>query len=113
MNDNNFFSLDRLVEFGLSVNIAGQMIKMMNESMSQMYVPGADNAFRQQTSLLYAIVDGDRIGPISESEFTHLVSSNKVNAQTYVWKPGMSAWKQASEIPEVLRLVALTPPEFK
>lgn len=112
MNDNNFFSLDRLVEFGLSVNIATQMIKVMNESMSQMYVPGADNSFRQPASLLYAIVDGNRIGPMSEGEFMQLISQNKVDSTTYVWKPGMPAWKQASEVPEVLRLVALTPPEF-
>ena len=30
MNDQNFFSIDRLVEFGMSVAIAQQMVQSMN-----------------------------------------------------------------------------------
>lgn len=112
MNDESFFSVDRLVEFGLSVNIANQMIQMMNESMRQMYTPGADNPIRHQSSLFYVIIDGNQVGPLSESELSHLVMANKVDANSYVWKPGMSSWKLASEVPEILRIVALSPPSF-
>ncbi len=41
MNDNNFFSVDRLVEFGMGMAMAQQMVNMMNQSMKQMYVPGS------------------------------------------------------------------------
>ena len=41
MDDSNFFSLDRLVEFGMSAAIAQQMIGSMNQSMQQMFTPGS------------------------------------------------------------------------
>lgn len=112
MNNDSFFSVDRLVEFGLGINVASQMIKMMNESLQQMYVPGADNPIRQQSSVYYAILDDQQTGPFSESELSRLVAENKISASTYIWKPGMTAWKVASDIPDVLRIVALAPPAF-
>lgn len=112
MNEDCFFSLDRLVEFGLGVNVAGQMIKMMNESLQQMYVPGADNPINRQVDVYYAIIDNHQIGPFSECELSKMASENTISSKTYIWKPGMAAWKTASEIPEVLRIVALSPPVF-
>lgn len=112
MNEECFFSLDRLVEFGLGVNIAGQMIRMMNESLSQMYVPGADRPVNRQPDMYYAIIDNHQAGSFSECELSKMASENKISSTTYIWKPGMAAWKMASEIPEVLRIVALTPPVF-
>ena len=41
MDDQSFFSIDRLVEFGLGMGIAQQMVGMMNQYMQQMYVPGS------------------------------------------------------------------------
>jgi len=112
MNDDSFFSIDRLVEFGLGINVASQMIKMMNESLQQMYVPGAENPMRQQNSVYYAILDEHQVGPFSESELARMAAENKISASTYIWKPGMISWKLASDVPEVLRIVALAPPAF-
>ena len=39
MTEDSFFSIDRLVEFGMGLTMAQQMIKMMNESMQNMYIP--------------------------------------------------------------------------
>lgn len=113
MNEESFFSMNRLVEFGLGVNIASQMIKMMNDSLQQMYVPGADNQFVQRSVMYYAILDGKQSGPFSENEVAQLIVQKQISADTYMWKPGMPAWKLVSEMPDVLRIVALTPPEFK
>lgn len=112
MNDDSFFSVDRLVEFGLGINVASQMIKMMNEGLQQMYVPGADNPIKQQATVYYAILDNQQAGPFSESELSRLAADNKISASTYIWKPGMATWKLASDIPDVLRIVALAPPVF-
>ena len=38
MDNQSFFSIDRLVEFGLGMGIAQQMVGMMNRYMQQMYV---------------------------------------------------------------------------
>ena len=32
--------------------------------------------------------------------------------ETYIWKPGMTSWQIAEKLPEILRLVALSPPPF-
>ena len=113
MNDDSFFSVDRLVEFGLGVSIASQMVKMMNDSIQQMRVPGADNSMNRQTdNIFYVIIDGNRVGPLSQVDLSQMVANKKIDSSTYVWKPGMIGWKLASEVPEVLRIVALSPPEF-
>lgn len=33
MDNDSFYSLDRLIEFGLGINMANQMIKVMNDSL--------------------------------------------------------------------------------
>ncbi len=112
MNEDSFFSLDRFIEFGLGVSSANQMMKMMNESLHSMYVPGVDNALKQQSSLFYAIIEGVQSGPYSESKISRLIVEKRISNNTYVWKPGMTSWKLASEVPEILKLIALTPPQF-
>ncbi|MDC1385610.1 DUF4339 domain-containing protein, partial [Crocinitomicaceae bacterium] len=113
MDDNSFFSMDRLLEFGLGMSIAQQMVKSMNETMSNMHVPGAMNPMGQvKHSLFYAVVEGNQVGPLSESELSRLITEKKVAKETHVWMPGMSNWQLAENVPEVLKLVALAPPPF-
>ena len=66
MNDNSFYSIDRLVEFGMGMAMAQQMVKVMNETMQTMYVPGAPNTVSApQPITLYGAISGQQIGPIS------------------------------------------------
>lgn len=112
MNDNDFFSIDRLIEFGLGMSVARQMVNVMNESMKNMYVPGASNMIAQPQTLnhIYVAIEGTPIGPLSEAEFGSLVTEQKVTKDTPVWVPGMLAWQPLEQVPAVLRIVALTPP---
>jgi len=113
MDDNNFFSIDRLLEFGMGMAVAQQMVKTMNDSMSNMYVPGAMNSMeRSEQRLFYAMLEGKQVGPLSEQELARLVAEKKVAKETYIWMPRLTTWKMAEQIPEVLRLVALSPPPF-
>jgi len=113
MNDNNFFSIDRLVEFGMSMAIAQQMIQSMNHSMENMHIPGAMNPMEKpQQQFFYAVIEGKEAGPFSEQELTRLISDKKIVKQTYIWMPSLTNWKMAEQIPEVLKLVALAPPPF-
>ena len=112
--ENYFFSMDRLVEFGLSMAVAQQMVNTMNQTMQNMYVPGAQNAMAPTPSqVYYAVVDGCQAGPLSEAELTKLIVEHKINKDTYVWMPGMNAWQPAEKVPHVMRLVALSPPPFE
>ena len=113
MNDSNFFSMDRLVEFGMGLTVAQQMIKTMNESMTTMHIPGAMNSMEKpQQNFFYVMIEGKQAGPFSEKELARLISEKKVVKETYVWLPSLPSWKMAEQIPEVLKLVALAPPPF-
>ena len=114
MDDNSFFSINRLVEFGMGLAIAQQMVKSMNNSMQNMHVPGAMNPMQEsQQKFFYAMIEGNQMGPFSEQELTRLITDKRIVKETYIWMPGLPDWKIAEKIPEVLKLVALAPPPFK
>lgn len=107
----NFYSMDKLVEFGMSVAVAGQMMSAMNQSLNQMQIPGAGKAMPASPDNIYfAVIDGNQSGPYSLAELSRLISEKKIVKETYIWKPGMSQWELAENVGEVLRLVAITPP---
>jgi hypothetical protein len=117
MNENSFYSVDRLLEFGMSMAVAQQMVKSMNDTMANMHIPGFMNYSQpfersNPNNIFYAIIDGKQEGPFSETEFARLISSKKVVKETYVWKPGMIDWQLAEKIPSVLQIAAITPPQF-
>lgn len=106
-----FFSTDRLIEFGLGLAVAKQMVDSMNQAMNSMHIAGAMNPMHQhEQRLFYAVLDGERAGPFSESEVARLVSDRQVEKDTLVWRPGLPEWVPANQVPEVLRIVALAPP---
>ncbi len=106
--ENSFNSIDRLVEFGLGIGIAQQMIRTMNHAMANMSVAGVGNAFASPEALLfYAVVDNIQIGPLSENEITELIKNKSIYRNTLMWKVGTSAWKIAESIPEINKLILL------
>jgi GYF domain 2 len=113
MNEDNFYSIDRLVEFGMSMAVAQQMVKTMNHAMVNMHTPGVMNSLQpMQPSIYFAMINGKQAGPLSEVEISRLISDNKVFKETYVWKPGMPNWVIAENVPELLKIVAMSPPPF-
>ena len=111
MNDQNFFSIDRLVEFGMSAAIAQQMVKSMNQSIQNMYVPGSIQSMPQPAPAIYYVaIDGKQTGPLNEAELTRLIMEKQVNKDTLAWMPGMAAWQPIEKIPAILKVIALTPP---
>lgn len=126
MDNNNFFSTDRLVEFGLGMAMAQQMVNIMNQTMQNMYIPGTMNPMQALNSsqlpppdvhtlpqIYYAIIKGIQIGPLSETETIKLISSKQIIKDTYVWTPGLRDWQTVENTPEVLKLVLLVPPVFQ
>jgi hypothetical protein len=114
MNENSFFSINRLIEFGMSLAVAQQMVQTMNNAMTNMHIPGADNPIQSATvQFYYVIIEGNQLGPFSEQELSRLITEKKVVKETYIWKPGLLNWEIAEHLPEILKLVALTPPPFE
>ena len=111
MDNNDFFSLDRLLEFGLGMGMAQQMINVMNQSMKSMYIPGSIQSMPQPiANIYYVAIDGLQAGPLRESELMELIRNKKVSKDTLAWMPGMQAWAPIENVPAILKLIALTPP---
>jgi hypothetical protein len=114
MNDDNFFSINRLVEFGMGIAVAQQMVSTMNTAMTNMHASSSMNPMDKAAAQFYfAIIEGKQVGPFSEQELSHLIAEKKVIKETYMWKPGLPKWEIAEKIPEILKLVALAPPPFQ
>jgi hypothetical protein len=114
MNDDSFFSTNRLVEFGMSIAIAQQMVNTMNNAMANMHIPGSMNPMQTPApQFYYAMIDGNQAGPFSEQELSRLILEKKIIKDSYIWKPGLPKWEIAENLPEILKLVALAPPPFQ
>ncbi len=114
MDDDSFFSINRLVEFGMGMAVAQQMVNTMNNAMTNMHVPGSMNQIQTGApSFYYAMIGGNQTGPFSEQELSRLIAEKKVTKETYIWKPGLPKWEIAEKLPEILKLVALAPPPFQ
>lgn len=110
MNEQSFFSVDRLIEFGLGMGLAQQMVGMMNQYMQSMYVPGSIQSMPQ---IYYVAIDGQQVGPLNDSELSQLIIQKKINKDTLSWVPGMVGWKPIEQVPAILKVIALTPPPLK
>lgn len=111
MDNDSFFSIERLVEFGMGMAMAQQMVGMMNQTMRQMYVPGSIQTMpAAQPITFYVALNGQQVGPISESEFSQMVSNKLITKDTLAWMPGMLSWKPIEQIPAILKIIAVAPP---
>lgn len=111
-----FYSLDKLLEFGLPANAANNMIDSMNQVFDAMKIPGVDNVATESIStwaedLYYAVLDGEKSGPYTLVEVARLIVDKKITKNSYLWKPGMNKWAYADTFPEVVRLIAIDPPD--
>lgn len=111
----DFSSLDKLIEFGLGLGIATQMMNTMNNMISKTAYPGVginpgvsikpekiNNEIFKNDSYGYYVVYDERIaGPLTEEEICKLIRKGKINNMTFCWKPSQYSWKLAQDIPEI------------
>lgn len=108
--DNHFMSIDRLVEFGLELGIAQQMVNSMNHAMQNMHIPGSISTMPQRQPMWYVGIDGNPIGPLSESELTKMLLNKELDKNSLVWSYGMPDWAPIKDVPEVLKIIVQLPP---
>lgn len=127
---NDFSSLDRLMELGMSMALANQMIGTMNYTLNNMQVPGQPGPRRAagapqnqaapeaptaqggaapaEVAQYYAVVDSHVAGPMDEKQLSRLIHAGSVTEQTLVWMPGLTAWKYAADVPAIYKLILLS-----
>lgn len=115
MNDDSYNSLERLMELGMSMAIAQQMMQTMNTALSQMQTPTFKNVNVQLPASLacYALVNGIPQGPFNEHEMAGHIQSSRINKDTLIWINGMPGWMEAVKVPEVAKLFLLVPPPLQ
>ena len=114
MNDNNFFSIDRMVEFGMGIAVSQQMAKQMNAALQNTPVPGYSTPMLNSPAInhYHVVLEGKPAGPFTETEMSRLIMDGKLKKDSYVWHPGMATWALVENVADVLKLVALAPPPF-
>lgn len=110
MNDNNFSTLDRLMEFGLGMGMAQQMTQMMNQTMQNMQLPESARPVRPKETEWYVALEGKATGPYTENEIKSLLLEKKVNKDTLVWCASMPEWMKVEDTPQILKLIVQLPP---
>jgi hypothetical protein len=115
MSDQNYNSIEKLLEFGMSMAVAQQMMQTMNNAMSQMQTPQFKNVNMPlpEQKQFYALVNDIPQGPFNESELTTHISSSRVQKTTMVWLKGMPSWMPAEQVPDVNKLFGLVPPPIE
>jgi membrane protease subunit (stomatin/prohibitin family) len=108
--DNNFSTLDRLMDFGLGMGMAQQMINMMNQTMQSMQLPQSSQPAIQKQNEWYVAIDNKASGPYTEAELKGLMLDKKVNKDTLVWCSGMKEWQKIEYTPAVLKMIIQLPP---
>lgn len=113
----DFSSIDRLIEFGMGMSLAQQMVNTMNYTMANMRVPGVNGQSTgcavnsampsPNAAKWYAVVDDRQAGPLTDAEMTELVRRNKISNNTLIWCAGMPAWRMAQDIPEINKILLL------
>lgn len=115
LNDNSYNSIERLMEFGMSMAVAQQMMQTINHAMQNITTPQFKNLnvpLPQQIHF-YALVNDIPQGPFTEQELSGHILANRVSKETLVWLNGMPGWMQAQQVPEVAKLFTLMPPPIK
>ncbi|MCC7392650.1 DUF4339 domain-containing protein, partial [Candidatus Sumerlaeota bacterium] len=58
----------------------------------------------------YVAVDGAQQGPFDDAVLREKIAGGAVNRDTLVWKQGMSEWKPANQVAELISAFAVPPP---
>lgn len=106
-----YYSIERLVDFGISMAVAQQMISGFQQAMGQTAQP--QNAFMPQTAVgrvYFALINSEQVGPLSGHDIIRMVRDSEITASTLLWAAGSPTWMPASSFPEVMSVVAIAPP---
>jgi hypothetical protein len=112
MENQNYNSIEKLIEFGMSMSIAQQMMQTMNHAIQNMVTPQFQQVNVPVPKLVqyYALVNDIPQGPFTEQELLNHIVDNHITNETFVWHNGMPGWMPAKQVPEVSKIINLMPP---
>ncbi|MES1158078.1 MAG: GYF domain-containing protein [Haliangium ochraceum] len=57
----------------------------------------------------HLVVDGDQVGPLTDTDVRDRLSRNEISGDNYVWKEGFSDWLRLADVPEFADVAASAP----
>lgn len=99
-----------MMQFGVGLAVAQQMVNTMNSAMGNMTVPTVHMQAPQlpiQKAEFYVVVDDNVAGPFDEPELISLIQKGKLTENSLVWRKGLNYWCTVNAIPEVKKLLLL------
>ncbi len=112
MDNNNYSTLDRLLEFGMGMGMAQQMVNMMNQTMQTMQLPESSRPVQSAAKEWFFVFDDKASGPYNEIDVKRLLLEKKVTKDTLTWSVGMSQWQKVETTPSMLRFITQLPPSL-
>lgn len=110
-HDNDFPAIDKLMEFGLGMALAQQMVKTMNMALSDTVVSGSPQAYRStDQQQFYVVVDNAVGGPWSRQQVQAAILSGRLGRDSYVWTPGMNQWSRMGDVGYFTTAMPVQPP---
>lgn len=115
MSNDFYGSIDRLVEFGLSGQLALSMMQTMNSVMANMQMPNyAVNNKIDMTSPValpptnekrfFMAIDKAPVGPLSMDELAEKEAKEELTKDTLIWYKGLPGWVEAKKLEELTLL---------
>lgn len=101
---------DKMIEMGMGMTMAREMSRMTEQALhsnTQQQVGQTPPPIAQPAAQLYAAINNTQAGPFTEHEFITLIQKGLVTNSTLVWKPGLSGWVTANQLPETGKLLLL------
>lgn len=110
--EHDFSAIERLMEFGIGMGVAQQMVGSMNATMQTMQTPIAK--LSQESGKEWYVVGADNkpAGPYTEREIKRMLLDKTITKNTLVWSQGMTEWQLASEQPDIIKMITLLPPQI-
>lgn len=99
--------IQKMLELGIGLSMVQQMPAMMKGVFPSNEPAMVNNNQKPIAASYYIVVDGKQAGPFSDDEMQKMVKANLVGEETLVWRQGMQAWKKATEVAEINKLLLM------
>lgn len=111
--NNNVYSIDKLIEFGMTSAVAKQMVDSMSTIVKNSNsIIDMTQLHSQNQNVYFLVVDNKPSGVYFLSDIIKMINEKKISNNTLAWKKGMLKWEKIEKFPEIIELIAIQPPEI-
>ncbi|MDR2936800.1 MAG: DUF4339 domain-containing protein [Rikenellaceae bacterium] len=111
MGDETKLSVHNMVELAMGLSMASLFANAMNDSYNNTARMLNNDQVAAPPKYIHAIVGGMQKGPFTLGEVQAMIQTGDVTLETYLWMPGIPAWKRAREITNINASFNATPPQ--